>query len=227
LTDAATPLAANPAANRSFYKNPFVWAFLIGCVFITGIRPFLRFEPDPPPVVGQVPGFTLVDPSGAPFGSDDLTGRVYVASFFFTRCRSICPTLMRSVAALERRYVGEGIEGIHLISVSVDPQHDTPAELERYARSLDVDPTRWTLLTGETDAVRDLVVGGFKTALGSATGGDTQALDIAHTGKLVLVDDRGKIRGYYDSDALGIDELFHRSQHVLQEARKKRGAGRS
>ncbi len=84
-------------------RNPFLWAFVVGCAVMTLMRPLLRRVPSPPPVIGQVPGFSLVAASGEPFGSDDLRGHVYVASFFFTRCTTACPALMQAMASLAEK----------------------------------------------------------------------------------------------------------------------------
>lgn len=199
------------------HRNLYVWGFIIGCIVITAIRPFLRHVPAPPPVLGHVPSYTLTDSSGKPFGSADLRGHVYVANSFFTSCPSICPALMRSLAKLQDRYKAEGVLGIRLVSISVDPVNDTPARLQAYAAGIGVDPKRWTLLTGSPEEIRAIVVGGFKTAMGEPATEPPDLIDITHSGKLVLVDAEGGLRGYYDSDEMGLDEVFHRSQHVLHE----------
>jgi protein SCO1/2 len=205
------------ADRSSLFRNPFVWAFLAGIVFLTLIRPLLRFEPNPPPVLGVLPAYSLVDSSGARFGSEQLAGQVYVANFFFTSCASICPPMMRAVKTLQDRLRDEGIGGIRIVSVTVDPATDTPQRLAEYGAALGVDPARWTLLTGDLDDIKTLVIDGFKTPMGEREEVAAGLFDIAHAGKLVLVDRRGRIRGYYDYDAPGLDEVFHRSQHVLHE----------
>ena len=199
------------------HRNPWLWAFLLGCVTLTALRPLLRHEPPPPPVIGQLPEFSLVDSRGQRFGSADLAGDVYVANFVFTRCASICPLLTRAMVSLEERYEREGIEGIRLVSISVDPEFDTPERLADYASGHRVDPRRWVFLTGEPADVRSLVVDGFRTAMGSPDILEGGMIDVAHTGKFVIVDGSGGIRGYYDTDREGLDEIFHRSRHVRDE----------
>ncbi len=181
----------------------------------------LRRGPAPPPVLGQLPEFRLTEPRGEAFGTAELEGQVYVANFFFTRCVSICPLLTAAMGRLQQRYDEAGVEGIRLVSISVDPEYDSPERLREYGEKHGVDPRRWTLLTGEADEIQRLVGEGFRTPLGEpeTSGG---LMDIAHTGKLVLVDGRGAIRGYYDSDATGLDEIFHRSRHILPESRHER-----
>ena len=105
------------------------------------------------------------------------------------------------------------------MSVSVDPEYDTPERLRSYGAELGADPARWTLLTGDLQAIRTLASDGFKVPVGSPEAGPGGLVDIAHTGKLVLVDPEGKIRGYYDTDTMGLDEVFNRAQHVLREKR--------
>lgn len=209
---AEAPLAPEPRV--PLMRNPWVLAFLVGCITVTLIRPFLRWEPEPPPVLGELPAFTLVDTTGASFGSAELRGEPWIASFFFTRCPSICPVLMTRVATLQERFRDAGVTGIRLVSISVDPEHDTPARLREAEPRYGVDPARWKLLTGERAAVQTLLVDGFKVPGLEKLGSDG---DLPHTAKLVLVDGRGRVRGYYDSDEPGLDEVFHRAQHVRTE----------
>lgn len=202
----------------SILRSPFLWAFLIGIVSLTLIRPLLRHEPAAPPLLGSLPAFELVSSTGAPFGSVDLEGQVYVANFIFTRCVTICPRLTASMDRLQRRLDDAGVEGVRLVSITVDPDYDTPERLAAYADARGIELRRWTLLTGERERVERLVTEGFRTPMGSAEPGAGGAVDVAHTGKFVLVDGSGGIRGYFDSDAGGLDEIFHRARHVRDEA---------
>jgi protein SCO1/2 len=208
---------------RPLGRSPFFWAAVAGLVAIPALRPFLRHVPDPPPVLGQLPPFALVDQRGQPKGLADLRGEVWVASFFFTSCPTVCPKLMRAAKELRARFDRDDVP-VRLVSVTVDPQNDTPPRLLDYAREYGLDTRRWDLLTGSPAAVRGLVVDGFATHMGErgdAGVGDRpvagELMDIAHSTHFVLVDGRGRIRGYYGSDEPGRDEVFHRAQHVLRE----------
>ena len=198
-------------------RNPYVWAFIVGCVTVTLMRPLLRYEPKPPPVLSALPPFSLVDSSGAPFGSTELRGRVWIASFFFTRCPSVCPLLMTRMAELQRRFQSAGIDGVSLVSITVDPTNDTAERLRAAEPGYGVDPARWKLLTGPLERIQELLVSGFHVP-GLDAGGLVDG-DTPHTTKVVLVDPSGQVRGYYDTDEQGLDEVFHRAQHVLKEAR--------
>lgn len=200
---------------KRWLRNPFAWAFVVGCVLTTLMRPLLRRIPAPPPVLRQLPAFSLVNAEGQPFGSEQLHGHVYVANFFFIRCPSVCPTLMKGMATLQRRFRDEGLDAIRLVSISVDPA-DTPQRLREALPAYGVDPSRWLLLTGPPDRIRSLAVDGFQVALGQPAGDGI--VDIAHAAKLLLVDAGGALRGVYDSDELGLDEVFWRARRVLEES---------
>jgi len=207
-------------------RNPFLWAFVVGCVLVTSIRPLLRRVPPPPPVLGRVPRFSLVSASGAPFGSADLAGHVYVASFFFTRCPSSCRGLMEGMAKLVRRTHEEGFDSIRLVSITADPDFDTPQRLRDAERRYGVDPARWVLLTGTREEIGDLARGGFGGRADEPSPSTDGDCDAVCGGPLFLVDPNGALRGRYGVDEAGFDEVFWRSRHVLDQSGAGRGAER-
>ena len=215
------PPLASEARPAPRLKNPWLWAVVAGLVLIPLMRPFLRFEPAPPPVLLELPSFELTDQSGAAFGSADLAGDVYIANFIFTRCASVCPMLTQSMKLLRKRFDENQVQGIRTISFSVDPEHDTPAVLDDYARSRGIDQENWRLLTGDLERVKRIVIEGFKTPIGDTRRLGESLIDIAHTGQFVLVDRLGGVRGYYGVDEAGLDEIFFRSQHVLADRSRR------
>ena len=202
---------------RRRFLNPWFLAALAGVVLIPAVRPLLRFEPDPPPVAGRLPEWRLVDQNGEVFGSAALDGDVYVASFLFTRCPDVCPRMTASLRQLETRFREEGVRGVRLVGFSVDPAYDTPERLRAYARNHGLDDERWSFVTGDEQEVRSLVVDGFEQPMGERLTLWGGAVDVAHTTRLVLVDQGGRIRGDYGSDRVGLDEVFHRARQVLGE----------
>ena len=213
---------------RSLLRSPWFWATVMALITIPAMRPLLRYEPAPPPVLYQLPQFRLVDSSGAAYGSAELAGQVYVADFIFTRCGSICPLLTRAMQSLDERYREAGVDGVRLVSISVDPAYDTPEVLRTYEQAYGLDPARFRLLTGPEADIRALITSGFRldyddgtdSAVPAADSAESEDLiELAHTGKLFLVDQRGAVRGLYSIDEEGLDEVFHRSQHVLNERR--------
>lgn len=166
-----------------------------GAVAAVGARALGR-APEPPRL-GTLPDFRLVERSGRPPSLADLRGRPWVADFIFTQCGGACPAMTARMARLRRDVSPD----VPFVSFTVDPAHDTPEVLARYAATFRADPS-WCFVTGPQKDLYDLSVAGFKLAAmevpagEQASGGDGPFL---HSSKFVLVDGEGVIRGYYDS----------------------------
>lgn len=154
----------------------------------------LRMRSAPaPPFLGAVPDFSLTERSGSTVRLADLAGKVWVADFIFTSCGGPCPMLSRRMASVQKSTAGR--ERVQLVSFSVDPLRDTPEVLRAYAERYAADAQRWWFLTGSRDALMALVRDGFHLATDVP---EVVANDVLHSTRLVLVDPRGQIRGYYD-----------------------------
>ena len=212
------PPGERPGGPFLNFLRKYIWVIsaVLGIVTITAMRPLLRHVPDPPPVMFELPEYERVDQTGQPFTEETLEGQVWVASFIFTSCPSTCPKVTRSMMELQKLYEMHEVP-VKLVSFTVDPETDTPEVLKRYADTIGADPERWSFVTGELDAISELAGEGFRLGVGDKQPLEGGRYDIAHSTKLVLVDDRGGVRGYYGVDEQGIDEVFHRSQHVLRE----------
>ena len=117
--------------------------------------------------------------------------------FVFTRCVLVCPILSRVMVRLQEATAASGLaENVRLVSISVDPEHDTPGVLEAYAERHGADADRWSFLTGERDAVWSLIRDGFRLLVAPTP--DDPVNPIAHTPRVLLVDRDGHIRGMYD-----------------------------
>ena len=149
-------------------------------------------RPEPLPVLGTVPAFSLTERHGTTVTAAVLAGHVWVADFVFTRCPDICPVLSTRMAALQDKLRG-GDPPVRLVSISVDPVHDTPEALAAYADHYHAGPD-WLFLTGSRDAVAALLRDGFRVAF-SDEGPATSP--ITHSDRFVLVDRQLRIRGYY------------------------------
>ena len=166
------------------------------------------------PNLTEVPDFTLINQRGASISRQDLIGAPWIANTFFTTCRTICPGLMSKVNDLHAAS-GTMSPPVRFISITVDPDNDTPAALARYRQQWGASE-RWDMLTGNFDAIRHLVVDGFQTAMGQLTVDELETRDITHSGKLYLVDAKGFVRGYYASDDLGVKTLLADLQRIAQ-----------
>lgn len=205
-------LDSRPGRVWSFLARPPVWGTLIALVMVFSIgRAVTRKLPDPPPVLVSLPAFSLTSEKGTPFGSAELRGKVWIASFMFTSCPTICPKLMERMAEIQHRTRNAGT-GVHLVSVSVDPETDTPERLATFARRFKASPYRWTFLTGEQKALEDTVVKGFKLAMGRDL---ESGMQFFHSERFALVDGEGRVRGYYESDKPGIDKLLRDVNYLI------------
>ncbi len=200
----AAALVARPAFWIVFVALAATWPF---------IRPLAHHPPPRLPVLGTMQRFELVDERGLPFGSAELAGRIWVASFVFTRCGTACPAITAKMKQVQDRARQLG-SAFHLVSFSVDPEHDTPPILAAYARQHGASPRLWSFLTGPPGAVRSAVSEGLKVSMGRERD-DGATADISHGTHLVLVDGRGQVRAYYDPDEPGVVDRVLRDVSLI------------
>jgi heme o synthase len=171
----------------------------LGCA-PTGPTPSAATKPD---ISIPVPDFTLTERSGKTVSRDDLTGKVWVASFVFTRCSGPCPQVTAAMARLQKELDLANNADVRLVTFTVDPDKDTPSELKEYAARYQADPERWLFLTGMPEAdLHKLLHDGFKVTAqraASPKAGD----EFDHSSRLAVVDRRGNIRGYFDGVRVG------------------------
>ena len=173
--------------------------------------------------LGAVPAFNLTDNTGQVFTEEALRGHPTIIDFVFTRCDTICPVVSARMQRLQESLLDRKADSIKLISITVDPEHDTPEKLAEYAARFSAKPEKWRFLTGPKDKVRALVEGPFMNSMINEGLSPSGAPAISHNGHFVLVDGDLHIRGVYDSaDVTRIDEL---NQHARFLARV--GEGRS
>ncbi len=142
--------------------------------------------------------FSLTERSGKTVTDADLKGKVWVASFVFTRCTAGCPQVAATVARLQTEFAAE--PDVRLVTFTVDPARDDKAELQKYATHFHADPARWLFLTGDEKAVHTLLEQQFKQGVGERPGPGVKAgTEFAqHSTKLAVVDRKGVVRGIYD-----------------------------
>lgn len=149
-------------------------------------------HPDPELAVGE---FTLTERSGTTIRQSDFAGKVWVASFVFTRCTGPCPQVSATMARLQKDLAAQ--PDLRLVTFTVDPGHDDPAELKRYAEHFRADPERWLFLTGPEEDVRHLLENQFKVSAARNPKAKDAGDQFDHSTRLVVVDRRGLIRGYF------------------------------
>jgi protein SCO1/2 len=126
--------------------------------------------------------------------NDDMIGKVYVLEFFFTRCPDICIEMNQNMKLLDEEFGNSNDFGI--ISITIDPNNDTPSILKKYSEALDVKSQNWHFLTGEKDYIYDLANIGFNIF---ANQNSNFIGGFEHQGYFALIDKDGYIRSRKDS----------------------------
>jgi len=187
--------------------NKYFWMIACTFLFVYPIAKSVnRMLPAELPIYGNVPSFRFTDENGKSFGTLELQGKVYIANFMFTSCKTACPVLLGKVQTIQHRIRGV-IDRAAIISFTVDPEVDTSKVLFEKAREMKANPVVWKFLTASTEDTKALLVDGFKVPMGKKEIANN-VMDVAHSNKVVLVDQDGKIRGYYSTDKDSINQLM-------------------
>ena len=173
--------------------------------------------------IGPVPAFELTDQNKKKISNTDYLGKVYVVEFFFSTCPTICPKMNQSMLQLQEAFYGNPNFG--LVSITIDPEHDTALVLKEHAALLGVKHYNWHFLTGDKSYIYNLANKGFNLYAGEnnkAAGG------FEHSGLFALVDKEGKIRCrkdaqgnpilYYDGlETSGVEAIKEDIKKLLEE----------
>jgi cytochrome oxidase Cu insertion factor (SCO1/SenC/PrrC family) len=191
---------------------------------------------------GTVPDFALTERSGRRVTRDDLRGFVWVADFIYTECTESCPAQSLQFARLQQEFAG--VPDLRLVSITVDPRHDTPEVLRRYAERYGAGD-RWWFLTGDKHEIYCLAQQGFHLAavdpaessppacgravrfgpVAAWASHGSQGL-VMHSARFVLVDRRGHIRAYHlATDAQSLTPLLANVRALLAEKRSAARGG--
>ncbi len=159
--------------------------------------------------------FTLVNHLGDTVSLSDVEGQILVVDFFFTRCATICPVMTSNL-----KLVHDGLpEGVRILSHSVTPVADSVSVLYEYAQKHSADSSKWWFMTGDKTEVYNLARKSYFSCLDEGDGGYQ---DFVHTENVVLVDEEGRLRGFYDGTSnKDISHLYQDIQALLQEKAKK------
>lgn len=188
-------------------SSKLFWFLAVGFFFIFPLAKSVQRQlPAELPVLGDVPYFEFKNENGDKFGSNELRGKVYIANFMFTSCTTFCPDLLSKVQVVQHRIRGV-IDRAAIVSFTVDPQTDTTEVLSKKARGVKANPNVWRFLNSTPEETKKLLVDGFKVPVGEKTFANN-VMDVAHSNKLVLVDQDGKIRGYYSTEKDDINKMM-------------------
>ncbi len=227
MSTADYPLDATRQSNTVHSRSrPILWGIygligllLVGTLAFATLRPILVL-----PRITLAPGFTLQDETGQRFTSEDLRGQLVLYNFTYTRCAAPCPATSDVMRAVQRRLdeVETGSIPVTLITISFDPEHDTPAVLSQYATQATADAPNWRFLTGDADRLKWVIGGGFGVYYQANEDGSF-TFDPA----FMLVDGAGILRAEYRTAAPEIDRILRDIGLVAKEANNSQGAKRA
>jgi protein SCO1/2 len=170
-----------------------IWALAV-LLMIAGVGTGLWAHRQPPlEIFFDAPAFSLIDQNGQPITDQQLKGNVWVAMVFFASCPGVCPVMNSKLAKLQKTVPNPDVK---IVSISIDPEHDTPEMLRGYAEGYGADQSRWFFLTGKKE---DLFATARGLNLAAEPAHDGQP--ITHTQKMLLIDRENHVRGIYDSSS--------------------------
>ena len=175
-----------------------------GSVLLQRMKPRLP-EVAPLPVIGDVAAFALTNQNGVVTTLDDLRGQVWLADIIFTRCPGPCARMTRQMQMIQAALPKDS--GAKLVSLTTDPEFDSPEVLKKYGEKFGADQSRWQFLTGTKLGIAALAGDSLKlTALEKKPEERTSADDLfIHSTIFVLVDKQARLRGAFETGGDGIE----------------------
>ena len=166
----------------------------------------------------RVLDFELVNHLGDTVTLADVQGQILVVDFFFSRCATICPLMTQNLQRIHDRLDPQ--MPIRILSHSVTPKADSVSVLNRYANKHGANPDLWWFLTGEKKEIYKLARQSYFSCLDEGDGGFQ---DFVHTENVVLVDDEGRLRGFYDgTDSKSMSHLFSDLEFLAEKKSEKK-----
>ncbi len=221
-----TELISVPGTETGEIKKPpfkFVWLFyLILSLFLIAVIAFATFRPILVlPRITLAPGYSFVDQNGDRFTNEDLRGKIALYNITHSNCSDPCPETGLIMKEVQDRLpeVGTGDFPVELVTISVDPEHDTPDVLEAYSQSLNADQTNWHFITGPIDRLKLVVGGGFGLYFNKQDDGNM----VFDTG-FMLVDGQGILRAEYRTGAPNPERILSDMELIIEEIQQSKGA---
>jgi cytochrome oxidase Cu insertion factor (SCO1/SenC/PrrC family) len=178
---------------------------LLSLGYLVSLTEMVRARKTPLPVLGQVADFTLTNQDGKITTLADLTNRVWVADIIFTRCAGPCPRMTAQMKSVQDKL--PQTSGAKLVTLTTDPDYDSPAVMKKYGEHFDADFNRWTFLTGTKNEIANLASGSLKLSAVPVKAADqTNSVDLfIHTTIFVVVDKHAQLRGVFETGGEDVD----------------------
>jgi len=195
------------SASSSLKLRIFAWTVL-GSVLLGIAALFVRSELHRShlPRLAQVQPFVLTNQFGQVVTARDLLGKAWVGDIIFTRCGGPCPKMTEQMSKLQKTLPAG--QPLNLVTLTTDPDNDTPSVLKSYGEKFGADSTRWIFLTGTKPELKNLAAGSLKLAAVEKDPSERQNPNdlFIHSTIFVLVDKSGNMRGVYESLEPGFQE---------------------
>jgi protein SCO1/2 len=141
----------------------------------------------------SIPDFSFIDQDNDTVTQQTVENKIYVVDFFFTSCPTICPKMKKQMLKVYQEIKGD--HEVMILSHSIDPVHDTPEVLKKFAEELGITGKQWRFLTGPKDKIYEIGQGSY---LVSAKEDQNEVGGYIHSGAFILIDQQKRIRGMYD-----------------------------
>ena len=163
-------------------------------------------------IYNTIPAFSFVNQDGDTVSEKMVAGKIYVTDFFFTTCPTICPVMKRQMIKVFNDIKGK--PDVMILSHSIDPEHDTPQVLKKYAQDLGIEGKQWQFLTGEKEKIYEI---GQQNYLSTAKEDKSAEGGYIHSGAFILVDKERHVRGMYDGTTEEGTQKLIADIKILQE----------
>jgi protein SCO1/2 len=178
---------------------------LLGCLGLAYLLSLAELKEHPLPLLGQVSDFTLTNQDGKITTLADLSNHVWVADIIFTRCAGPCPRMTAQMKSLQNLLPAKN--EAKLVTLTTDPDNDTPAVMKKYGERFNADFNRWIFLTGTKKEIAGLASGSLKLSAVPVPLDDQKSVAdlFIHTTIFVVVDKHARLRGIFETGGEGVD----------------------
>ena len=203
---------------RTLWLGVILLAGFLGLAYLLSLAEFKKQHAMP--VIGSIASFTLTNQDGRATTLADLSNRVWVADIIFTRCAGPCPIITGHMKSLEDAL--PKTSDARLVTLTTDPDYDTPAMMKRYGERFGADFSRWMFLTGTKAEIGALGAGSLKlSAVPVPAAEQTNAADLfIHTTIFVIVDKHARLRGSFETMGDGVDWTNAVQPHIVAAVRQ-------
>lgn len=198
-------------------KNRYKPLGIYGPKALTGTFHTVRGNKVPDTLYHTIQSIQLKDQDDKPVNVLPDTNHITVFNFFFTRCNSFCKHMNTEMGGIAKLYINNNL--VKFVSITVDPTYDTPSILKQYSKQYHIGASKWKFLSGDEQAIHKLARESF---LVDAFRDTSKSNNFIHSSKLILVDPKGRIRGYYDAaDKEQLEKLVDEIKvQITEELRK-------